>query len=334
MNLPINQVESGMVAALDIRNPRDPSCPVLVCRGVPLTAPMIRSLREHFEVASIWIANDDLQVIDELLERALAEGVPQAQARLLTTVRASFGDAQEPICSRRAVADYRTAVSALCGRLIADRGAIALFMSMSVAPSLEDEAFQRCYLSLAVGLETLERVETERIERMRTPDARDRRRASELTPLGLGAILFEADPGQVARSVDDAIVHAMVRERGIGEGTHPFTRIANLAQGYILKTSREGKLPVQALREISGEPFDPDFRRAFLRIVMPFPIGRTVALEDGRSGVVVNFDASQPCAPPVRVVRDGGQFEDVRTDAPGSRVVAFEGRPCAEFRYD
>lgn len=333
MNLPIDRVEAGMVSAVDLRNPRDPTCPILVVRGVPLTAPMIRSLREHFEVASVWVANDDLQVVDELMERALVEGIPQVQARLLATVRASFADAQEPICSRRAVAEYRSAVSEMCRRLIAERGAMAMFQSMSLSPSLEDEAFQRCYLSMAVGIEALEQVETERIERMRAPGARDRRRASELTPLGLGAILFDADPSGVARTVEDAIVHAMLRERGHEDGTHPFTRIANLAQGYILKTSRQGKPPVQALREIAGEPFDPDFRRAFLRIVMPFPIGRAVTLEDGRDGVVIDFDASKPCAPPVRVVGGDRRFEDVRTDAEGSRIVAFEGRGCAEYRY-
>jgi HD-GYP domain-containing protein (c-di-GMP phosphodiesterase class II) len=102
-----------------------------------------------------------------------------------------------------------------------------------------------------------------------------------------------------------------------GTETHQFARIAAVADVYDAVTANRPYKPatsphvgVRVVREGSGTQFDPDIVEHFRRVVMPYPIGYTIELPDGRTGVVCTVDPDDPERPLVRVrERDGALAE-------------------------
>ena len=114
-----------------------------------------------------------------------------------------------------------------------------------------------------------------------------------------------------------ALSIAIVRdhhERWDGEGyeegrsedeIHQFARIAAVADVYDAVTAdrpyKAANPPyagVKVIREGAGTQFDPAVVQHFLHVAMPYPVGYTLAMPDGQTGVVVAVD--EPETPVVR----------------------------------
>lgn len=113
-----------------------------------------------------------------------------------------------------------------------------------------------------------------------------------------------------------------------GPDIHQFARIAAVADVYDEVTSARpyrAAAPahdgVRVIRNGRGKAFDPEVVDVFLEVVMPYPVGATLVLEEGVEGVVVSVDPRDPERPWVRVPGPGGSHE-VMVDLGGRAVQA------------
>jgi HD-GYP domain-containing protein (c-di-GMP phosphodiesterase class II) len=97
-------------------------------------------------------------------------------------------------------------------------------------------------------------------------------------------------------------------DRMAGEDIHQFARIAAVADVYDAVTSERvyrSQMPphegVALIERGEGTDFDPEVVAVFSKVVMPFPPGAEVELEDGRTALVVDVDPRAPYEPTVRV---------------------------------
>jgi HD-GYP domain-containing protein (c-di-GMP phosphodiesterase class II) len=107
-------------------------------------------------------------------------------------------------------------------------------------------------------------------------------------------------------------------DRLAGEKIHQFARIASVADVYDAVTSarayKEAAPPhvgVGVVQRGSGTAFDPEVASVFSRVVVPYPPGYEVLLEDGRTGVVLDVDLDDVRRPKVRVRNDDGSIEEI-----------------------
>jgi len=102
--------------------------------------------------------------------------------------------------------------------------------------------------------------------------------------------------------------------RGLKNGAiHEFARIIALADVYDALSSdrcyRKRLLPnetIQYIQENSKTLFDPYITTVFLQNIAPFPIGSTVDLNNGETGVVTNVTKNFPARPIVKVLYKEG----------------------------
>ncbi|MHB1630522.1 MAG: HD-GYP domain-containing protein, partial [Bacilli bacterium] len=99
--------------------------------------------------------------------------------------------------------------------------------------------------------------------------------------------------------------------RGIREEQHLYSRIVAVSDVYEALTAnrvyRSGYLPHHALEFILGGSaagFDTSVVEAFIKCVALYPIGATIRLRSGESGVVVASRPEQPQRPVIRILRD------------------------------
>ena len=113
--------------------------------------------------------------------------------------------------------------------------------------------------------------------------------------------------------------------RGVVDGEiHQFARIAAVADVYDAITSERPykaasppHVGVSVITGGHGTSFDPEVVETFRGIVFPYPVATEVHLADGRVGVVVSVDPSDPDMPVVRVDGPDGPQEiavDTRSD--------------------
>lgn len=79
-------------------------------------------------------------------------------------------------------------------------------------------------------------------------------------------------------------------------------RIVKIAGDYVDLVMYRGMLPVQALcfmSEHNRAAYDPEIKRYFDGIVMPYPVGELVVLSNGTVGIVSDFHPEKPCRPTV-----------------------------------
>lgn len=100
-----------------------------------------------------------------------------------------------------------------------------------------------------------------------------------------------------------------------GAETHQFARIAAVADVYDAITADRPYQPataphigVRMVREGAGTQFDEQIVNHFLRIAMPYPVGYTITLPDGGSGVVAGVDPAEPEYPVIRYRDAGGDL--------------------------
>lgn len=97
-----------------------------------------------------------------------------------------------------------------------------------------------------------------------------------------------------------------------GEKISLYGRIISIADVYDALTSdrpyRKGLLPSEAIEYIMGGTenlFDPDLVKVFIRKIAPYPIGTSVKLSNGLSGVVTDNFESFCMRPNIRVFKNG-----------------------------
>lgn len=97
-----------------------------------------------------------------------------------------------------------------------------------------------------------------------------------------------------------------------GEQIDLFARIAAIADVYDAITAdrvyQKGILPSEAIRVLKGLGsfhFDLDVLSHFVKNIALYPVGSSVVLSDGTSGVVVDVNKRYPARPIVRVLFDG-----------------------------
>jgi HD-GYP domain-containing protein (c-di-GMP phosphodiesterase class II) len=102
--------------------------------------------------------------------------------------------------------------------------------------------------------------------------------------------------------------------------THEFARIAAVADVYDAITSdrpyKSAAVPHVAVRivcEGAGTQFDAAVVEYFKQVAMPYPVGYTVALPDGSSGVVSGVDPENPEYPVIRYRDSNGELTDEAT---------------------
>ncbi|WP_414732150.1 HD-GYP domain-containing protein [Acetobacterium carbinolicum] len=99
-----------------------------------------------------------------------------------------------------------------------------------------------------------------------------------------------------------------------GEEISLYGRIISIADVYDALTSdrpyRKGLLPSEAIEYIMGGTeslFDPDLVSLFVRKIAPYPIGTSVKLSNGMTGVVTDNFESYCMRPNIRVFKNGDE---------------------------
>lgn len=97
-----------------------------------------------------------------------------------------------------------------------------------------------------------------------------------------------------------------------GEQISLYGRIISIADVYDALTSdrpyRKGLLPSEAIEYImggTGNLFDPDLVKVFIRKIAPYPVGTSVKLSNGLAGVVTDNFESFCMRPNIRIFKNG-----------------------------
>jgi HD-GYP domain-containing protein (c-di-GMP phosphodiesterase class II) len=117
--------------------------------------------------------------------------------------------------------------------------------------------------------------------------------------------------------------------------THEFARIAATADVYDaitadrpFKSATAPHVAVRIVREGAGTQFDAAVVEYFKQVAMPYPVGYTVALPDGSSGVVSGVDPENPEYPVVRFRSSGGELTDAATHIVDGEVQEDKSAPA------
>lgn len=147
----------------------------------------------------------------------------------------------------------------------------------------------------------------------------------------------------------DLAAHTSGRIAGTlsGRRIHIFARIvaaANVLDNLMRDADGNRLPPVAALHAFASDRFDgwfdPIVRRAALLRIPPFAIGTSVRLSDGRAGVVIAPEPTDPCRPKVRVAlpkkdKSGAPSSltiDLRT-TPGLAITHALGQDVGKYIY-
>ena len=113
------------------------------------------------------------------------------------------------------------------------------------------------------------------------------------------------------------------------EEINPFARIAAVADVYDAVTAdrpfKPGRPPhvgVNVILEGAGTQFDERVVEHLKRVAMPYPVGYTITLPDGRPGVVAGVDPEEPEYPVIRYRDRSAALAEVAMHVVGGEVVA------------
>lgn len=90
-----------------------------------------------------------------------------------------------------------------------------------------------------------------------------------------------------------------------GKEIHLYARILKIVMDYVDLITYANLSPVTALNRMRTEfahHYDPSLKQEFDKIMMPFPIGEKVILNNGLECLVVDFHPDNPCRPTVNVL--------------------------------
>jgi HD-GYP domain-containing protein (c-di-GMP phosphodiesterase class II) len=119
-----------------------------------------------------------------------------------------------------------------------------------------------------------------------------------------------------------------------GEEIHQFARIAAVADVYDAITAdrpyKPGRPPhvgVSTISEGAGTQFDGYIVEHFKHVAMPYPVGYTITLPDGRPGAVVGVSPAEPEYPVVRFRDASGTLDEAAMNVVDGEVLAGYGTP-------
>jgi len=119
-----------------------------------------------------------------------------------------------------------------------------------------------------------------------------------------------------------------------GEEIHQFARIAAVADVYDAITAdrpyKPGRPPhvgVSTISEGAWTQFDGDIVEHFKHVAMPYPVGYTITLPDGRPGAVVGVSPAEPEYPVVRFRDASGTLDEAAMNVVDGEVLAGYGTP-------
>jgi HD-GYP domain-containing protein (c-di-GMP phosphodiesterase class II) len=114
----------------------------------------------------------------------------------------------------------------------------------------------------------------------------------------------------------------------VAQDIHQFARIAAVADTYdnaiAERTFKPASPPHVGVKEVvdgAGSRFDPDVVEHFRRLVMPYPVGQTVALPNGAMAAVVSVNPDRPEHPVVRYRDASGTLIEATMHIVDARVI-------------
>lgn len=117
-----------------------------------------------------------------------------------------------------------------------------------------------------------------------------------------------------------------------GDRIHEFAKIAAIADVYDALTSdrpyRMAMTPNEAIEYLmggAGRHFDFRMVNAFVKNIVPYPIGTLVRLSNGNVGVIEEVFQNYPLRPRVKVFRDGNPKKIEHIDLMEEKNIVIEG---------
>ena len=92
---------------------------------------------------------------------------------------------------------------------------------------------------------------------------------------------------------------------------------------------------VRVVRKGAGSQFDPGVVEHFHRVVMPYPVGHSIATHSGRPAVVAGVDAERPERPLIRYRDESGRIREAVMQVVDGEVrdpaLAAGDQPAADL---
>lgn len=331
--LPISVCRPGMRLGRSIYNEEGT---VLLCENVELTQPLIQRLSQH-GIDFLYINDprtDDI-VIPELLSQ-------QTRTQAMKVIRSHFRKMMEESNRKKTVTggfigkDFRQIMSLLIDDLSRHKDAMIMLTTMQVVDHyLFQHSMNVCMYVTLLGISsgyTRDELMTLGLGGMlhdigkTQVDQNTLKKPDKLTDeefeiikdhAGIGFRMLKDEPNIPLLSAHCALQH---HERLDGSGyprrleagdIHDFARWVGLADAYDAMTThrvyRPAMLPHQAMEILysgAGTLFDPEKIALFRDKIAIYPLGVSVTLNTGESGVVVDLNTSYPHRPIVRILED------------------------------
>lgn len=189
LRVPITKAKPGMVLALPIHHPKQPSR-TLLRAGATLQGHGIERLVEN-GVRLVYVRYPGLELLDEFINPALIE----ARTGLTRAIAGGFDEVARSAQAPRDFESYRRAVGSMLDRIAKNRKA-ALFVDEmhDEDDALLDHSSSVCFLSLLLGVQ----LETYLVrERPRLPAPQ----AADPTPIGMAGLLHDVGMLRLDREV-------------------------------------------------------------------------------------------------------------------------------------
>ncbi len=328
----LSRVKTGSVLAQSIL---DEKGRVLLAAGMELSESLIQRLQSR-GIRSVYIVDplcDDVrpdEVVSETTRRTLIEVAYDNLTQLTQDLRTSSAFRQ-----RRLGPEVRKVVSRLLGEIGAHRGmAVPLSAVYDYDAELYHHSVNVTILAIAIGVKlglTSRQLSDlgvsallHDVGKLMIPPS-VLRKPGKLTSSEYELVKTHTTHGfrLLSGRLDVPSYAAVVAyehherlngegyPRGIREEQHLYSRIVAVSDVYEALTAnrvyRSGYLPHHALEFILGGSaagFDTSVVEAFIRCVALYPIGTTVRLQSGETGVVVASRPEQPQRPVIRILRD------------------------------
>ena len=326
---------AGLTLAHDLP-PRGPGGPPLLRAGTRITPAYQQALADA-GIGEVWVTDDLSEGIApvERLPAAVRQLAAERVAHALTGTAAALTEAH--VASEATLAELREVVELIAESIATSTDITLAIHDLAAADAhLPRHPVNVCVVGLLLGHGLF--------ERLGWVDHTGRTRRDRLQPrlaqLGLGLLLHDLHPDRLPDTISPLVRNVLLghRERWDGTGQprglhgtdiHQFARIAAVADAFDEATAARPHRPaapahegLRVVRVGRGTAFDPEVVDVLHAVVMPYPVGTTLVLDDPVEGVVVSVDPGDPERPWVRVPAPGGSHE-VMVDLAEVGLQAF-----------
>ncbi len=307
---------------------------ILLGAKVELTEVLIRRLQEH---GVDYICVEDERTEDVIMPDVISE---RTRSRAIAQIRTSFRMVMEDGWRRRAAGslakEFKEVLTMILDDLSEQQDAMVMLMDMGVYDHyLYQHSLNVCIYACSLGMHigySRNDLYTlglgallHDIGKMRTPiDILNKK--GKLTPEEFAVMQQHAEIGyrilKEEANIPLVSAHCALQHheridgsgypRGLaGSEIHEFAQWIGLVDSYDAMTShrvyRKAMLPHQAIESLytgAGTLYTVDKVAAFRDKIAMYPLGITVSLTTGESGVVVDINASCPHRPIIRILED------------------------------